>query len=48
MLEIFKHLTGACGEHSHPNLLNLSVIFADIYIGFVLLKYRLYGKVKKG
>ena len=26
MVEVLKHVFGICGEHWHPNVLNLSVI----------------------
>ena len=26
VLEFLYHATGLCGEHSHPNMINLSVI----------------------
>jgi hypothetical protein len=37
MNEAIYHALGICGEHSHPNLLNVSLI---VLIGYVIIKSR--------
>ena len=38
MKEFLYHALGICGEHSHPNLINLGFIAAGVYATFKILK----------
>ncbi len=40
MDDFLFHFTGACGEHSHPNLLNVTLICALTY--FAIKRIRSY------
>lgn len=47
MVEFIRHLLGVCGEHWHPNLLNLSVFLLGITWIISYIKYKIkivYGK----
>ena len=41
-METLYHLLGICGEHSHPNLVNLGFILATCYLVYKISKKRIY------
>jgi hypothetical protein len=43
MIEFIKHITGACGEHWHPNVWTFMVSGVGIITGFNYIKYKLKG-----
>lgn len=47
MVEFIKHALGLCGEHWHPNLLNLSAISLGFTGVFSYIRYKLINKKKK-
>jgi hypothetical protein len=49
MKEFLYHALGICGEHSHPNLINLGFIIAGIYVTFKILNnYGILASKSKG
>jgi len=44
MSEFLYHALGICGEHWHPNLINLSLIAMLIYVGTRSLIVKFKGK----
>lgn len=42
MLEFLKHALGICGEHWHPNLLNISAFSIGISTVFYYIKNKVY------
>jgi len=49
MIELLRHLTGVCGEHWHPNFLNMSMIAATIMYSFNYIKlyiHKIYNGLK--
>jgi hypothetical protein len=47
MIEVVKHVLGLCGEHFHPNLLNLSALSLGLTGTISYIKYKLNYKIKK-
>lgn len=50
MGEIVSHVVGACGDHWHPNLLNISAITVGFagFISYIKVNIlRLWNKIKK-
>jgi hypothetical protein len=41
MVEVIRHTLGLCGEHWHPNLLNISAIFVAIGGSISYIKYKI-------
>ncbi len=44
MTEFLYHALGICGEHWHPNLINMSLIAMLVYVGTRSLIVKLKGK----
>jgi hypothetical protein len=44
MTEFIYHALGICGEHSHPNLINLGCILLLMYTGYKIInkKFKIY------
>tara|TARA_R100001163_G_scaffold2920_2_gene4437 strand:+ start:12459 stop:12596 length:138 start_codon:yes stop_codon:yes gene_type:complete len=40
MNEFFYHALGICGEHSHPNLINMLFLGAVAFVSFKVLARR--------
>ena len=44
MTEFLYHALGMCGEHSHPNLINLGYIALFMYVGYKIVSKQLKTK----
>lgn len=44
MIEVIKHLTGVCGEHSHPSILTLLASGVGVSGIYSYIKYRYFNK----
>ena len=47
MVEFIRHALGLCGEHWHPNLLNISLMGFGVGQGFFYIKYLVEDSKKK-
>jgi len=47
MVELLRHTLGLCGEHWHPNLLNMSLISFGFLESISYIKYKLKSKKQK-
>lgn len=41
MVETFRHAMGLCGEHWHPNLINISAFFVAFGGSISYIKYKI-------
>jgi hypothetical protein len=44
MTDFIYHALGICGEHSHPNLINLGYIAIIMYVGYKVVNKQLKTK----
>lgn len=44
MIEVIKHLTGVCGEHSHPSLITLLASGVGVSGICSYIKYKYFNK----
>ena len=44
MVEVIRHALGVCGEHFHPNLLNISLISFGFLEAISYIKFKLKSK----
>jgi hypothetical protein len=47
MIEFLKHFTGLCGEHWHPNIINVSLYSGSIFFFIYLIKNKIYKIINK-